>query len=204
MIIAFEGMDGSGKSVMAEMLVKFINVTKGEDRAVLFRDPGSTEVGEAIRRVIMDYPTHQYTELFLFNAARTEMVETCIKPALEKKQIVVLDRFIDSTRAYQGAAGVNPYDLEAMIDVSIGNIRPDYVFFLDVEPSVGMARKVGQDEVQKFEMKDAEYKRLVREIYLSHVRSNENYLYIDTTGKTLEQVFWLIHNKIDIRHPYMI
>lgn len=204
MIIAFEGMDGCGKTVIAENLVRFINASRGEGSAVLFRDPGSTELGEEVRNLIMNYDVSIYTELFLFSAARAEMVEKCIKPALEKDQIVILDRFIDSTRAYQRSKGVSEYDIESMIDVSVGTIRPDHTIFLDVDPAVGLERKANQEEIQKFEKEGLEYLYRVRSWYINLVHNNDNIIYIDTNNKSLDKVFWEVHNNIDSMYPFMI
>lgn len=204
MLIVLEGMDGCGKSVHAKNLVKFINASKGKGSAILLREPGSTPASEAIRDVIMNYETEPMTDLLLFNAARHELVEKEIKPALEKGQIVVMDRFFPSSIAYQGAMGLHMDDIETAIDLAVGRVRPDYVFFLDVDVPTGLARKYNQNSVQKFEVMDLEYLWRVNSFYINMCQNNDNYIYIDTNGKTEDKVFWTIHNKLDYRQPYLI
>ena len=99
--ISFEGIDRSGKSTQVEMLAAVLG-----DRAITVREPGGTPLGEALRHMVKDtsIPMGSRAEALLFAAARAELVETVIKPALDEGRIVIADRFIDSSLAYQGVA----------------------------------------------------------------------------------------------------
>ena len=115
-----------------------------------------------------------------------------------------MDRYFQSTIAYQGASGLSPHDIDTAIDLAVGTVRPDYVFFLDVDIPTGLARKYDQETVQKFEERGLEYLWNVHSYYIAMCHSNKNYIYIDTNGKTEEKVFWTIHNKLDYNQPYLI
>ncbi|MFP1644027.1 dTMP kinase [Pontitalea aquivivens] len=141
MFITFEGIDGSGKSTQARLLAQAL---RDAGRAVvLTREPGGSPGAEEIRRLVLEGDPDRWsaeTELLLFTAARRDHLERTIAPALAAGQIVICDRFADSTRMYQG---LTRGDLRATVDrlhdMMIGR-DPDLTFLIDIDPAVGLAR----------------------------------------------------------------
>ena len=155
MFISFEGIDGSGKSTQSRRLAASLR-DQGHD-VVLSREPGGSDGAEEIRRLLVEGEPGRWspeTELLLFTAARRDHLERLIRPALAEGKVVILDRFADSTRVYQGATRG---DLRATVDqlhaLMIGQ-EPDLTFVIDMEPdealSRGLARKSGEDRFEDF------------------------------------------------------
>ncbi|MGY6548780.1 MAG: dTMP kinase [Roseinatronobacter sp.] len=154
LFVSFEGIDGSGKSTQARRLADHLQA-QGRD-VVLTREPGGSDGAEAIRRLLVEGPPERWspeTELLLFTAARRDHLERRIRPALTAGQIVICDRFADSTRVYQGAARA---DLRALVDqihaLMIG-LEPDLTFVIDMDPNTalarGLARGSGEDRFEE-------------------------------------------------------
>jgi dTMP kinase len=139
--LVIDGPDGSGKSTQLTLLTEWLG-TQGAD-VLTARDPGGTAIGERIRHVLLDYDLatmEPRCETLLFMASRAQLVGEIIRPALERGQTVVCDRFISATYAYQGAAG---FPRQTVIDLgrhAVGETWPDLTLVLDVPPEVGMAR----------------------------------------------------------------
>lgn len=143
--LTLEGPEGGGKSSVG---VRLADALSAAGHTVTFvREPGGTSVGEAIRGILLDQPGAAIAprvEALLFNAARAQLVVERIRPALERGEVVVCDRFSDSTLAYQGHAGGLPLDeLLALERISTAGVRPDLTILLDLPAEVGLARKVG-------------------------------------------------------------
>src|SRR5476651_2450603 len=140
--ITFEGGEGSGKSTHAAMLAAHLK-SLGID-VVLTREPGGSTGAEIIRHVLLSgvaKPLGAETEAILFAAARDDHVRTTILPALQAGQWVICDRFIDSTRVYQGVLGnVDPRLIRSLERVTVGRARPELTFILDVPAKIGLAR----------------------------------------------------------------
>ncbi len=149
LFITFEGIDACGKSTQAELLYEFLR--KNGVNAIRLRDPGTTAISESIRHILLDNKNSNmsaWTELLLYEAARAQMVEQTIRPALQNGTIVLCDRFYDSTTAYQGFA--RGLDLDIVHQANkIGSIqlKPDLTFYIDVDPIIAAARKVKLGEV---------------------------------------------------------
>ena len=134
LFIVFEGVEGSGKSTQSMLLSSRL---KSEGLLTrLVREPGSTKTGEKIRNLILDHEELQpLSELFLFSAARSELIHNEIIPTLETNSIVVCDRYIYSSLAYQGyAKGLNLEIIFQINSIATSHIEPDIVFLLDIEP----------------------------------------------------------------------
>jgi dTMP kinase len=171
--IALEGPDGAGKSSVAERLSARL-VAEGHP-VVLTREPGGTRLGEQVRGVLLDTasaPRAPETDAFLFNAARSQLVREVIRPALARGEVVVCDRFSDSTLAYQGyGSGVDLTLLHDLETWATGQLRPDLVILLDVPVTVGLARRGRGDpgSLTRFEDEarhDAAFHERVRAGYL--------------------------------------
>jgi len=167
MFIVFDGVDGAGKSTQLEMFVHWL-VDQGHD-VVTCKDPGSTELGEQIRKVLLgkhEIPISMRAEMMLFTTARTQLIEQVVKPALENKQTVVLDRYIFSTVVYQGHAGdLNPDELWTINVLATDGLMPDITFILDVPIDVAMNR-LG-NSLDRVESRGREYFERVREGFLT-------------------------------------
>ncbi len=155
MFISFEGIDGSGKSTQAKLLAAALE--KLGHNPVLTREPGGSEGGEEIRRLLVSGDTERWspmTELLLFNAARRDHLEKRIMPALEAGKIVISDRFHDSTLVYQGVgrAGMKAV-AQQMHDMVIGR-KPDLTLIIDADSENalrrGLERKSGEDRFEAF------------------------------------------------------
>lgn len=177
--IAFEGGEGAGKSTQSTALADHL---AGRGHAVTrTREPGGTPAAEAIRAVLLD-PANtgldDRAEALLFAAARGEHAARVIRPALERGDVVVCDRFMDSSVAYQGIA--RGLGRERVADLSLwatGGLRPDLAVLLDVDPSLGLARLEGPD---RLEAEPVEWHQRVREGFLAIAADDpEHYLVLD-------------------------
>ena len=138
MFVTLEGIDGAGKSTQAAMLAAALG-----ERAQLLREPGGTEAGERLRELLKDpaVTLEPRAELLLFAAARAQLVEQVIRPALADGRIVVCDRFVDSTLAYQGAGrGLGAELVGAVNDAAIAGCMPDLTVFLRLDPEAAIER----------------------------------------------------------------
>jgi dTMP kinase len=168
--ISFEGGEGSGKSTQIRILAERLDAAKL--RAIVTREPGGSPGAEIIRHLLlsgMGKLLGPEAETLLFAAARDDHVRTVIKPALSQGVWVLSDRFSDSTRAYQGRLGkVAPEIMNAMERVTIGNLKPDLTFILDVPVEVGMQRagaRRGSGAPDRFEAEDVKFHQQLRDAY---------------------------------------
>jgi len=168
--ITFEGGEGSGKSTQIQKLARSLHVAKL--RAIVTREPGGSPGAEIIRHLVlsgMGKLLGPDAETLLFAAARDDHVRTVIQPALAQGIWVLCDRFIDSTRAYQGRLGqVSPSVLNAMQRVTIGDLKPDLTFILDVPVEIGLKRAAarrGKGAPDRFEGEDVKFHQDLREAY---------------------------------------
>jgi dTMP kinase len=168
--ITFEGGEGSGKSTHIKTLAERLNAAKL--RTLVTREPGGSPGAEIIRHLVlsgMGKLLGPEAETLLFVAARDDHVRTVIKPALNQGIWVLCDRFSDSTRAYQGRLGhVAPAFLDAMERVTIGDLKPDLTFILDIPVEVGMqraARRRGTGTPDRFEAENPGFHQELRDAY---------------------------------------
>ena len=166
--ITFEGGEGSGKSTQAQRLGDRLKLRGHE--VVLTREPGGSPGAEAIRHLLLSgiaKPLGPEAETFMFAAARDDHVNTLIRPALDRGAWVICDRFIDSTRVYQGTLGnVDQRLIRALERLVVGSTMPELTIILDVPPEIGLARASGRGAgADRFEAEHVEYHRLMREAY---------------------------------------
>ncbi len=160
--ITFEGGEGSGKSTQVGLLAERLRASGLE--TVITREPGGTPLGEAIRALVLDNAPEPATELLLFAAARAEHVGKVIRPALVHGTWVVCDRFIDSTRVYQGLLGGVARDLIEVIEArSVAPTYPDLTIVLDLPPETGLQRATARGELSRFDAESADYHRRLQE-----------------------------------------
>lgn len=166
--ITFEGGEGSGKTTQTRRLADRLRLLGHE--VVLTREPGGSPGAEAIRHVLLSgaaKPLGTEAEAMMFAAARDDHVSNVIRPALERGAWVICDRFIDSTRVYQGALGhVDHRLIRALERLVLAGIMPVLTIILDVPPEVGLSRAYGRGEgADRFEAEHVEYHRLLRAAY---------------------------------------
>jgi dTMP kinase len=150
MFVTFEGLDGSGKSTQVELLRSALEADGAS--VVITREPGGTRLGERLRELLLDGPDlSPWAEAALFAAARAELVERVIRPALERGESVVCDRYLDSSLAYQGIA--RGLGVEPVLSLNLGAVQgllPDRTFLLLVDPSEGARRAQGDlDRIER-------------------------------------------------------
>jgi dTMP kinase len=159
--ISFEGIDRSGKSTQVEMLAAALG-----ERALAVREPGGTPLGERVRQILKDTdtPMGSRAEALLFAAARAELVETVIKPAIAEGRIVIADRYIDSSLAYQGVArGLGISAIADLNDWAAVGLQPDLTILIEVDPERARARGVEEDD--RFEDEGLHLQQKVAEAY---------------------------------------
>jgi dTMP kinase len=172
MFITLEGPEGSGKTSHVLSLVEYFR----EQGHVVFptREPGGTSIGEQIRDVIHDLKNvemHPRTETLLYQAARAQIVEQVIQPRLKAGEIVICDRYADSTIAYQGYGHQQDLtQVRALVRYATGGLIPDLTILLDVDVEIGLKRKQKADEWNRLDAYTVEFHRRVRAGYLEMVR----------------------------------
>jgi dTMP kinase len=195
--IVLDGPDGSGKSTQ---FARFARDCRSSGLTVCeVREPGGTDIGEQIRRVLLDPANHEMNlqcEMLLYMASRAQLVEQRIRPALARGELVLADRFISSTLAYQGTAGGLSRDqILAVGDVAVGECWPDLTVIFDVDEKTAAKRL--NPLLDRMEQKGAAFHRRVREGYLEqHRHAPDKYVVIDATADE-ETVYQRLLTAID-------
>ena len=161
--ITFEGIDGSGKSTQANSLLR--RVQEYGYKAVLFREPGGTRISEQIRQILLSTKHSEMaaiTEVMLYSAARAQLTEEMVIPGLKENDIVVCDRYFDSTIAYQGyGRGISMEFIDALIKEAAKRIWPDVTFLVDVDVELAEKRSGTIGRLDRIEMETVEFKEKV-------------------------------------------
>jgi dTMP kinase len=180
-LIAFEGGDGAGKSTQATLLVAWL--TERGHEVVATRQPGGTPVGSAVRAILLEPATGRLsprTEALLYAADKAEHVDTVVLPALERGAVVVTDRYVDSTLAYQGAGrALAADDLRWLVDWATRRVLPDLTVLLDVDSDTGGSRLSGLD---RLEAEPADFHRRIRQRF-HELAEGEPHRYLVCDGR---------------------
>ena len=180
LFVVLEGIEGSGKSTQSRELGR--RLASSGYAVTLVREPGGTPTGDRIREELLGSDDHltPIAELFLFSASRALLVEATIRPALARGEIVVCDRYVASTLAYQGfGRGVDLETIQRTNDTATGGLYPDLAVLLDIEPEIGLARKPGSG-LDRFEREHTGFLRRARDGFLDLARREpERWLVLD-------------------------
>ena len=199
--ITFEGGEGTGKSTQAKILYEYLLSNNIE--TVLTREPGGCKESEAIRQLLVKGSIDKWdsiTEALLHNAARREHIKRVIKPSLLHNKVVICDRFIDSTMAYQGhAQEVNQKFLINLIKEVTENITPDLTFIFDMDTKKSLIRANKRDNKNKnnrYEKFNSDFHEKIRSYFLSLVNTKKRYILINASD-TIENISKIILNNLN-------
>jgi dTMP kinase len=194
--ITFEGSEGCGKSTQSEMLFSYLKA-KGYN-VIYLREPGGVKLSETIRTILLDPESRisAQAETLLYMAARAQVVEEIIKPALEVKKIVVCDRFLDSTIAYQGyGLGIDIKLIKSLGSFATQGIKPDLTIFLDLPVKSGLKHR--QNCCDRIEQRSVSYHQKVRQGYLSLAKEEPQRIKVvkvlEDKFKTQEKIREIVH-----------
>lgn len=193
MFITFEGGEGAGKSTAIKRIVD--SLQKERKEVVLTREPGGTPIAEEIRNVILDKKNVGMdirTEALLYAAARRQHIVEKIIPSIKAGKIVLCDRFLDSSLAYQGGArGIGIDNVLAMNQFATEGLLPDLTIFFDIDPELGLKRIASnsQREVNRLDLEKLEFHKKVRETFLFLAKKYANRYVIIDASKDPETVF---------------
>lgn len=171
--ITLEGGEGAGKSTLSRTLAKRLEVAGRE--VVTTREPGGSPKAEAIRAAILSGRFKErgaFAEALMFSAARIDHLDSLIRPALDRGAWVICDRFVDSTRVYQGSLGaLDPEVLAELEQATIDGVMPELTLILDLDPEIGLARaarrRAPDEAVDRFEGETLAFHRRLREAYIA-------------------------------------
>jgi dTMP kinase len=189
--ITLEGGEGAGKSTQARLLLARFE-TLGI-KAILTREPGGSPGAEALRQLLVKGEARRWSalsETLLMYAARSDHLESLIRPALLAGTWVICDRFSDSTRAYQGAGGgMDSHIIEDLDTIVVGSTQPDLVLVLDQSPEAGLQRALARgDQENRFENMGLEFHERLRQAYLQRAELNPDQYRIVAADQSVEQV----------------
>ena len=189
MFITLEGCEGVGKSRQIRLLEEYLK--NNEIKYYLTREPGGTPISEQIRSVILDGKNVSMTdecEALLYASARVQLLKENVKPRLDRGELVLCDRYIDSSFAYQGyARGLGLDFVQKINDYAIKNFMPDYTIFLNLKPEEAFRRKGGVDKGDRVELSGMEFHNKVYQGYLELSKIyKDRFIVIDASGKVNE------------------
>ena len=191
LFISVEGTDGCGKSTQIPMISKYLE-NKGYVVNVL-REPGGTITGEKIREILLDplnTDIRDMTEILLYAAARAQIMQEKIKPYLLAGEIVICDRFVDSSLAYQGYG--RKVDINVIIDINkiaLDGVMPDITLFFDIPPDIAMKRRLSTGYTDRIENESIEFHRRVYEGYKALAYRFKDRIKTINAQKTVDEVF---------------
>ncbi len=197
MLITFEGIDASGKSTHIDIFRE--KLEKDGYNAVLLREPGGTEIGESIRNILLDRNNTKMcmeAELLLFLASRAQIVRETIRPAINEGKIVLCDRYIDSSVAYQGyARGLGKDTVDVLNKFAIGDTVPDITFYFDIEPEKAIERINAREQKQdRIDVQGVEFLTKVRNGYKELAKDLNKRIKVLDADKKIQELSGEIYN----------
>ena len=195
LFVCFEGGEGAGKSTQSLLLRDWL-VECGHTVLLTF-EPGDTEVGKELRRIVLDPATGELsdrTEALLYAADKAEHVDHVVLPALARGEIVITDRYVDSTLAYQGAGRtLNVADVESVARWATGDLRPHLTVVLDLAPEAGFGRFTGRDRI---EGQSLEFHQRVRQGFLDLAAADPDHYVVLDARAPLEEISAAIQARV--------
>lgn len=197
LFITFEGPDGSGKTTQIKRLGAFLQ-ERGRDIHVT-REPGGTAIGEKVRDLVLD-PIHgemdPVTEALLYAASRAQHVAEVIKPALERGQAVICDRFMDSSIVYQGYGRHLGEPVRIINEIAVAGLVPDLTFLLLVDPDEGK-RRFSTGPMDRLEQEESQYHKDVYQGYLELAQQNKDRIILLNGTRPIEEISSEIRSTVD-------
>ena len=195
--IVFEGPDGSGKTTQIGLLREYLDNIGY--KCLITREPGGTRISENIRDIILnpDYKEMSpITEMMLYAAARSQLVHEVIGPAIERGEMVISDRFVDSSLVYQGIArGIGTEQVASVNALGIGNYKPDMTFYIDLPEEEGLRRKKMQKKLDRLEQESVDFHHLVSEGFRKIFNDRPEVVKIDGM-MSVDEIQQIIRDKI--------
>lgn len=189
-LLSFEGIDGAGKTTQVVRLAQAL-ADRGQ-KVTCLREPGGTALGEKIRSLLLDKsdePPVPLAELLLFAAARAQLVARQVKPALERGEIVILDRFVDATFAYQGYGRGLPLDQILSIEAIAAGVEPARTWFLDLTPEESSRRRAARGEApDRMEAEADSFRAKVRAGYLERARRHPGRIRVVAASEPIDDI----------------
>lgn len=206
LFITFEGPDGSGKTTQLKLLADYL-VEKGY-KVFTTRDPGGTIISDKIRGILLE-PEHEelisQTEILLYASSRAQLVHEVIIPAINQGKIVLCDRYIDASIAYQAyGLGVSQKIVEQINDFASSGLQPTRTYLLNINPEIGINRALKRvnnefnNKLDRIEQKDIEYHRKVHEGFSKLAREDSNRIVEIDGEKTIDKIFQLIRDDFEL------
>jgi dTMP kinase len=189
MFFSFDGIDGVGKSTQSALFVQWLS---GQGYPIVTcRDPGSTPLGEQIRSLLLahddELPIHRRAEMLLYMAARAQLVEDVIRPALAEGKVVVSDRYLLANIVYQSYAGGLPLESVRQVgEITVAGVLPDTVFLLDMDPREADARFNRQRD--RMEQQGAEFRERLRAGFLAEARQSPLTIHVIEANRPVDDV----------------
>lgn len=199
MFITFEGGEGTGKTTL---MAKISEALKNNHKVITTREPGGSMISEAIRDVILN-PKYQgvtpTTEALLLAASRAQHLDEVILPALKEKKIVLCDRFLDSSLAYQAFARGLGFDFVLSINAYATKHMPDLTFYIDLDPEVGMKRIENREKYDRLDQETKDFHLSVRKGYLEVVKRYPNRIITIDGNQPIGEIEAQILHEIQVR-----
>jgi len=199
LFITFEGIDGCGKTTQIKLLQDFM-IKQGKE-VLLTREPGAKGLGSKLREILLNYDgeVSSNCESFLFLADRAQHIDTIVKPAIDMGKMVLCDRHIDSTIAYQGfGRGVDIEQLKALNNIATSGLKPDLTFVFDIDIDTSISR-VGKEK-DRMESAGFEFFKRVREGYLEIAKQEPERVKVIDGTKSREDVFAEVLTRIESKY----
>ncbi|NLV40669.1 MAG: dTMP kinase [Candidatus Hydrogenedentes bacterium] len=199
LFITLEGVEGCGKTTQLHLLAGHLE--RRGCRVVTTREPGGTPLAEALRGLLLDPATgaiSPLSELMMYAAARAQHVHAVIRPALERGDVVLCDRFCDSTLAYQGGGrGLAPDQIRTLNSLATGGLAPDCTLLLDLPAEDGLARSGKRGVLDRIEGESADFHHRVRAAFLDIARAEPERITIIDASAPVEEVSTAVRLRVD-------
>ena len=206
--VTFEGPDGSGKTTQIQSTVATLRQRRHQ--VLTTREPGGTEIGNAIRNILLDHKHVAMSsrgEALLFSAARAQLVDEVVRPALARGEIVLCDRYADSTLAYQGYGRSQDLgELRALTRFATGGLVPDLTIYLDLEPAIGLERKQADcdDDWNRLDAEALSFHQTVRAGYLQLATEEPKRWLVVDAAQSIDRVQQAILERLNVMLPVPI